>query len=34
VLAVESFDYVPDGMASAAYAIAYLRGVEQAMDRA
>jgi len=30
VLAVESFDYVPDGMGSAAYAIAYLRGVEQA----
>jgi sugar phosphate isomerase/epimerase len=34
VLAVESFDYVPDGMGSAAYAIAYLRGVEQAMARA
>ncbi|MDB5804833.1 MAG: Xylose isomerase [Betaproteobacteria bacterium] len=34
VLAVESFDYVPDGMASAAYAIAYLRGVEQAMPHA
>ena len=33
VLAVESFDYVPDGMGSAAYAIAYLRGVEQAMQR-
>jgi sugar phosphate isomerase/epimerase len=31
VLAVESFDYVPDGMGSAAYAIAYLRGVEQSM---
>lgn len=34
VLAVESFDYVPDGMGSASYAIAYLRGVEQAMARA
>ena len=34
VLAVESFDYVPDGTGSAAYAIAYLRGVEQAMARA
>ncbi|HEY4371679.1 MAG TPA: sugar phosphate isomerase/epimerase family protein [Burkholderiales bacterium] len=34
VLAVESFDYVPDGMGSAAYAIAYLRGVEQAMEQA
>jgi D-psicose/D-tagatose/L-ribulose 3-epimerase len=33
VLAVESFDYIPDGMGSAAYAIAYLRGVEQAMAR-
>jgi sugar phosphate isomerase/epimerase len=31
VLAVESFDYVPDSMGSAAYAIAYLRGVEQSM---
>lgn len=34
VLAVESFNYVPDGMGSAAYAIAYLRGIEQAMRQA
>lgn len=31
VLGVEPFDYVPDGMGSAAWAIGYLRGVEQAM---
>ena len=30
VLGVEPFDYVPDGMGSAAWAIGYLRGVEQA----
>jgi sugar phosphate isomerase/epimerase len=29
-LGVEPFDYVPDGMGSAAWAIGYLRGVEQA----
>jgi D-psicose/D-tagatose/L-ribulose 3-epimerase len=30
MVAVEPFDYVPDGMGSAAWAIGYLRGVEQA----
>jgi sugar phosphate isomerase/epimerase len=30
VLGVEPFDYVPDGVGSAAWAIGYLRGVEQA----
>jgi sugar phosphate isomerase/epimerase len=31
VLGVEPFDYVPDGVGSAAFAIGYLRGVEQTM---
>ncbi len=30
IVAVEPFDYVPDGMASAARAIGYLRGLEEA----
>ena len=29
-IAVEPFDYVPDGMGSAAYAIGYLNGLVQA----
>lgn len=31
IIAVEPFDYVPDGMGSAAYSIGYLRGVLQAL---
>ncbi len=29
IVAVEPFDYVPDGMGSAARAIGYLRGLEE-----
>jgi D-psicose/D-tagatose/L-ribulose 3-epimerase len=32
VVSVEPFDYVPDGPGCAAYAIGYLRGVQQALD--
>jgi sugar phosphate isomerase/epimerase len=32
IVAVEPFDYVPDGMGSAARAIGYLRGLEEAMS--
>ena len=32
VVSVEPFDYVPDGPGSAAYAIAYLRGLREALD--
>ena len=31
VVSVEPFDYVPDGIGSAAFAIAYLRGVREAL---
>ena len=31
IVAVEPFDYVPDGAGSAAYALGYLRGVLQAL---
>lgn len=34
VLAVESFDYLPDGMGSAAFAIGYLNGVAQTLEAA
>lgn len=30
IVAIEPFDYVPDGMGSAARAIGYLRGLEEA----
>jgi hypothetical protein len=30
IVAVEPFDYVPDGIGSAARAIGYLRGLEEA----
>ncbi len=32
IIAVEPFDYVPDGMGSAAHSIGYLRGVLQSLD--
>ncbi len=32
ILAVEPFDYVPDGMGSAAHAMGYLRGIFQALQ--
>ena len=32
VVSVEPFDYVPDGIGSAAFAIAYLRGVREALS--
>ena len=31
VVSVEPFDYVPDGIGSAAFAIGYLRGVREAL---
>lgn len=34
IVAVEPFDYVPDGMGSAARAIGYLRGLEEASAHA
>ena len=34
VISVEPFDYVPDGVGSAAFAIAYLRGLREAADAA
>jgi len=34
IVAVEPFDYVPDGMGSAARAIGYLRGLEEASEHA
>jgi hypothetical protein len=34
IVAVEPFDYVPDGMGCAAYSIGYLRGVVEASSRA
>ncbi len=34
LIAVEPFDYVPDGMGSAAWSIGYLRGVLQSVDAA
>ena len=34
IIAVEPFDYVPDGMGSAARSIGYLRGILQSLENA
>ncbi|MFI5446958.1 sugar phosphate isomerase/epimerase family protein [Polaromonas sp. UC242_47] len=33
IIAVEPFDYVPDGMGSAAHSIGYLRGIMQSLEK-